>query len=258
MHNKKVIPFPDKDFSITFPEVASQHLDQDEEFCYLHTGESKRRIRFHDYGEIYNIPGLYEYLFYEKLECQSPSILGTLLDHEVSRQGKEMKDLCVLDVGAGNGIMGEVLSEAGVREIVGVDILPEAAEAAERDRPGLYDAYYSVDLLNPPEEVHQDLESREFNCLTMVAAMGFGDISPDVFAKAYNLIEDGGFVTFNLKENYLDEQDQSGFSELIQRMTDEQFDSHLKVKYVHRLSVTGDPLYYTGIIGQKRSHLPVQ
>lgn len=110
MRNKKVIPFPDKDFSVTFPEAASQHLDQDEEFCYLHTGESKRRIRFHDYGEIYNIPGLYEYLFYEKLECQSPSILGTLLDHEVSRQGKEMKDLCVLDMGAGNGIMGEVLS----------------------------------------------------------------------------------------------------------------------------------------------------
>lgn len=145
-----------------------------------------------------------------------------------------------------------------MREIVGVDILPEAAEAAERDRPGLYDAYYSVDLLNPPEEVHQDLESREFNCLTMVAAMGFGDISPDVFATAYNLIEDGGFVTFNLKENYLDERDQSGFSELIQRMTDEQFDPHLEVKYVHRLSVAGDPLYYTGIIGQKLADVPVQ
>ena len=30
------------------------------------------RLRFHDYGSIYERPGLYEYLFYDLLECRSP------------------------------------------------------------------------------------------------------------------------------------------------------------------------------------------
>ena len=50
-------------------------------------------------------------------------------------------DLRVLDLGAGNGIVAERLTEAGVGHIVGVDLLEEAAQAAERDRPDAYDDY---------------------------------------------------------------------------------------------------------------------
>jgi hypothetical protein len=28
------------------------------------------------------------------------------------------------------------------------------------------------------------------------------------------------------------------------------------VRYVHRLSITGEPLYYTGIVGRKRADIP--
>jgi hypothetical protein len=33
-----------------------------------------------------------------------------------------------------------------VESVVGVDIIPEAQEAADRDRPGVYEDYYVVDL----------------------------------------------------------------------------------------------------------------
>ena len=77
-----------------------------------------------------------------------------------------------------------VMADAGVEKLVGVDILPEAARAAERDRPGLYDNYYPADLLNPPPDVEDKLLEGEFNCLTMIAAMGFSDIPPTVFSAA--------------------------------------------------------------------------
>ena len=66
---------------IIFPEVDEDDIPQDKEFCIVEIGESRKLIRFHDYGEIYNIQGLYEEIFYEKLECQSPALLGGLLIH---------------------------------------------------------------------------------------------------------------------------------------------------------------------------------
>ena len=39
-------------------------------------------------------------------------------------------ELRVIDLGAGNGMMGEVLKREGVARLVGADIIPEAREAA--------------------------------------------------------------------------------------------------------------------------------
>jgi len=248
---------PGLDLKVTFPEVEGSTPSQDQEFCIVEIDGARRKVRFHDYDEIYNIPGLYEKIFYDKLDCQSPTLMGRLLDHEVSRQGIEMEELTVLDVGAGNGIMGEVLNDAGVDAVVGVDILSEAAEAARRDRPGVYDAYYPVDLLHLSEPVEQALEKRHFNCMTLIAALGFGDIPPSVFATAYNLVDDGGFIAFNIKEEFLDEATSSGFSSLIRRMEENGWmDMALQVRYVHRLNMLGEPLHYTGIIGRKRHDIP--
>ncbi|MEE8434970.1 MAG: methyltransferase domain-containing protein [bacterium] len=217
---------------------------------------TERRIRFHDYHEIYNIPGLYEHIFYEKLECQSPALMAKLIEHEVKRGGEELESLNVLDVGAGNGIMGEMLSDVGVNHMVGVDILPEAARAAERDRPGLYEEYYPADLLNPPKEVETELSGRNFNCLTMIAALGFGDIPPEVFATAFNYVEDGGYIAFNLMDEFLEGKDPSGFAEMIEYITDSgTLEESMRVHYIHRLSISGDPIYYQGIIGRKGSDI---
>ena len=49
-------------------------ISQDEEWLEVRTRGHLKRIRFHDYGELYKIPGLYEKLFYERLKCCSPSV----------------------------------------------------------------------------------------------------------------------------------------------------------------------------------------
>ena len=51
-----------------------------------------------------------------------------------------MDSLAVLDVGAGNGMVGEQLKCSGVKRSL-VDIIQEAKQAALRDRPGIYKEY---------------------------------------------------------------------------------------------------------------------
>ena len=67
-------------------------------------------------------------------------------------------------------------------------------------------------------EQREELSSWRFNCMVSVAALGFGDIPVRVFAEAYNLVEDGGWVAFNIKETFLDNRDTTGFSLFIRNL----------------------------------------
>ena len=159
---------------------------------------------------------------------------------------------------AGNGMVGEQLADIGVESVVGVDILPEAAEATLRDRPGVYSDYRVVDLTDVPPVDDAFFSHAGFNCMTSVAALGFGDIPPEAFARAYNYIEDKGLVAFTIKENFVSETDPTGFNLLIRRMLDEGIlDQPLaEHRYRHRLAVSGDPLYYLAYVAEKTADVP--
>jgi len=240
---------------IALPET-SRVLAQDEEWCVARIDGEWRELRFHDYGRIYEVEGLYERVFYDVLKCTSPGMVRGLLEEELRDAGAAPEELRVLDLGAGNGIMGEELADLGVQVTVGVDILPEAAEAAERDRPGVYCDYHVLDMAGLASRERAALQDYEFNCLTCVAALGFGDIPPDAFAQAFQLVELDGWVAFNIKEDFLDGVDGTGFSRLIERTTEE---GALEVlserRYRHRIAVNGDPLQYVAIVGAKRGEI---
>lgn len=216
-----------------------------------------RKVRFHDYGEIYELPGLYELLFYDHLKCTSPETVARLLREELERAGVEPRSLNVLDVGAGNGMVGEQLAEAGADTIVGVDIIPQAAEAAERDRPGIYDDYLVLDLTALDDGVRRDLESRELNALTCVAALGFGDIPPAAFAAAYDLLVPGGWLAFSIKEDFLEERGGNGFARLIRELVDRgMVEIRTQQRYRHRLLASGEPVHYIALVAAKREPEP--
>jgi predicted TPR repeat methyltransferase len=246
---------PATGYEITFPETGA--LGQDEEWCVLHENGTTRKIRFHDYGEIYELPGLYEQLFYGHLECSSPETVARLLGRELTRSGIDAGTLNVLDVGAGNGMVGEQLAQAGAETIVGVDIIPQAAAAAERDRPGLYDDYLVLDLTALDDEIRRDLESRELNALTCVAALGFGDIPPAAFAAAYDVVVADAWLAFSIKEDFLEERGGSGFAQLIRELVDRgMLEIRAQRRYRHRLSSSGDPVHYVALVAHKRGPDP--
>src|SRR3954468_13360343 len=111
------------DLEVEFP--GDESLEQDHEWCRVTAGGKTRDIRFHDYDEIYSIPGLYEFLFYERLKCCSPEVVRGLLEAELEGAGVDPGTLRVLDLGAGNGMVGEELADLGVGHITGIDVIPE-------------------------------------------------------------------------------------------------------------------------------------
>ena len=244
-------------FEIRFPR-PEETIDQDEEWCEVGLNGARRRIRFHDYAEVYSIPGLYEQIFYDELQCSSPETVCGLLSEELAKADVDSSDLRVFDVGAGNGMVGEELERLGAGTLVGVDIIEEAAEAAQRDRAGLYDDYLVLDLTDIPADTRGQLEAERFNCLTSVAALGFGDIPPRAFAEAYNLIDDGGWIAFTIKEDFLGDEDKTGFSQLIEMMLEEgTLEARGKRRYRHRLSMAREPLHYVAMVARKKRGVPL-
>ena len=243
---------------VRFPAVEPHQLDQDESHFNLVEESGKEvTIRFHDYGAIYERPGLYEQLFYDRLKCQSPEKVVEILRYAMASSTDTFSELRVLEFGAGNGMVGEELARHGVARIVGLDILEEAKMATDRDRPGIYDDYYVLELGKPGAKPRPELAEWRFNCLVTVAALGFGDIPPAAFREAFNYVEDGGWVAFNIKETFLDNRDTSGFSMFIRNLIlNEYLDLYHLERYQHRLSIDGRPLFYFGLAGRKGADIP--
>ena len=244
----------DLPFKVSVPEEKCSQ--QGEEIFIVNYKGEERHIRAHDYHEIYTIPNLYEYLFYDNYKCCSPEVVCSLLDDTVTQHGAAPSDLTVLDVGAGNGMVGEKLNEIGVNSVLGIDIIEEAAQAVERDRPGIYEDYYIEDLTQLPPSIHQEIEQYNPNCMTIVAALGFDDIPPLAFANAFNMISSPGWIAFNIKDEFCSDQDCTGFANLIDQMADSNIlDIRVKERYRHRLCQDGAPLHYFAIVGQKKEDL---
>ncbi len=247
-----------EEFALHLPENAGNGLDQDEEWIEIETGSERRRIRLHDYAEIYNVPGLYEQLFAKRLDCRSPSVVVGLLGKQLDEAGVDAAKLAVLDFGAGNGMVGEELSDLGAGEIVGVDLLEEARDAAERDRPMVYEDYYALDMTELSKGQRATLSDHEFNALVCVAALGFGDVPTLAFAEAFNLVDSPGWIAFNLRDRFFEDEDPTGFGNIIKRMFSEGvLEERARVRYRHRNAVNGDPLHYLAVVAKKNRDLPM-
>lgn len=245
-----------RNFKVKIPETDKKVRQGEEPFIIEYNGVEKR-ILAHDYDEIYKVPGLYEYLFYDKYKCDSPNVVCSQLVKEVENTPMKVSDLKVLDVGAGNGMVGEELKSVGADSVFGIDIIEEAAEAIERDRPGIYENYLIEDLTSLPDEAREKIEEWSPNCMTIVAALGFDDIPPEAFAEAYNMISNPGWVAFNIKDEFCSKSDRTGFSNLIDDMTDSSvFSVKSKKRYRHRFCQDGTPLNYFAVIGQKQEDIP--
>ena len=98
---------------------ANNGVDQDEEWCEVVIEGQRKKIRFHDYSDVFAIPGLYEELFYDNLECCSPSYIANLLESVIREYGDSPEAFRVIDVGAGNGMVGDEMMENGCRVYCG-------------------------------------------------------------------------------------------------------------------------------------------
>ncbi len=223
-------------------------LDQHEEYVLLHHNGHATTLRIHDYQTLYSYPGLYEHIVVHLLKETSHDMIAALLIQELDRTGFLRSDLRVLDFAAGVGLIGEGLHKHGVTSIIGVDILKEAKEAAERDRPGVYTRYFVDDFCQPLHT--QELERFKLNCLVCVSALAY-HIPIPAFISAYNMIAEGGWIALNFKAHH-----QNGVIGLLHQIIENGiFEILTQQEYHHRTTVDGKPLTYIGLIGQKRANI---
>lgn len=257
VQDDKIVPVGKQDlYDIRFPQKDAG-MDQDEAWCEVKLDGRWQKIRFHDYHEIYEHPGLYETLFYRTLKCCSPARVIGLLYDVLAENHQPLDTLKALDVGAGNGMVGEKLQSYGIQDIHGLDLIPEAKSATLRDRQWIYNGYHVADLTNLPEATEERIRKSKRNLLTTVAALGFGDIPDLAFLKALDLIETPAWLAFNLKEEFLERDHDDGFSGLIQKL---QRENVIRIeatrRYCHRVSYRGEPLYYIAVIASKLNDVP--
>jgi predicted TPR repeat methyltransferase len=242
------------DYKVMLPGDSSE-LDQDEEYFTLVTDRETRRLRLHDYAKVYEVPGLYEEVVYDRLRCDSPRQVCSLLEKEMKGAGGMDSSLRILDFGAGNGMVGECLADRlDCDVLIGLDIIPEAQIAANRDRPDIYDDYYVMDLSKPKEEDLRTLDRWNFNALLTVAALGFGDIPFQGFINAFNLIDIGGWIAFNINDRYMSGADDTGYGDVLNQMMGGSLDVLQVRRHCHRMAMNGEPIHYHAVIGQKRNN----
>jgi hypothetical protein len=185
-------------------------------------------------------------------------VVTELLGAQLRASGITPSELSALDFGAGNGMVAELLKGLGIGEIVGIDLLEEARDAAHRDRPGLYDAYHALDLTALEPDQRRELMAHDFDLITCVAALGFGDIPPLAFAEAFNLVGSPGWIAFNIRDRFFEVEDSTGFGGFILRMLREGIlEERARERYTHRVSVAGEPLEYFAVIAEKRDDVPL-
>lgn len=240
-------------FQVRLPQEASNPAIH-EEYFFLTQGGKERKLRLHDYDEIYQVPGLYEYLAFEIMNYQSPSVLSNLLIEQVTQAQQTLMDLRVLDFGAGSGLMGRLLADLGVKTLMGADIEPEAAQAAAREYPGVYSHYYTEDFTDLSPSAKHALESSEINCLVCCSALSH--IPQTALSTAFNLIQPNGWLAFNVELETWQQQGADSFRGKNPWLDDSNiFNVQQQHPYLHRYYMDGRPLEYMAVIGRKQADI---
>lgn len=234
------------DYTVTLENGPD--ADQTEEaFTVSYRDGASERLRIHDYGRIYAIAGLYEEVVQRQLRCASPAKIAEVLLRIAKREGREPRMLRVLDLGAGNGVVGEKLRERGVEVLVGTDSAADARRAANRDRPGLYSSYVVGDSSGVPQ-LGTIVRELGINCIVCAGALGFEHIEAGSFAELWDLLPPGAMFALTVHEDLV-EPGSSDIGDELALMGSEEDATELVVweRFRHRVSVAGEPIHYVAV-----------
>ena len=75
--------------------------------------------------------------------------------------------------------------------------------------------------------------------------------------KAFNMIETPGWIAMNIKEDFIKSSSRKGFAGLMNKMYEEEIlQTEVYKRYCHRLTISGEKLFYVALIGKKLRDIP--
>jgi hypothetical protein len=208
-------------------------------------GPAEELVHLHDYTRLYAVPGLYEHVVQDLLECRSPQVAAGGLARALELLRLDAARISLLDLGAGTGLAGELASGLGFARVVGLDLLPAAREAALRDRPGVYLDYVIGDLAAPEPELLARLRHHQPGALLGAGALGGTHMPPAALETALTLLPRDAPVVFTIDEHWTHSDEPGGFRTPLARL---ERSGALRVlertRFRHRLRMTGEPIHY--------------
>jgi predicted TPR repeat methyltransferase len=206
-------------------------------------------VHLHDYPQIYAVPGLYEHVVQERLQCRSPQVAAEGFLHATTRLAMDPSSMTVLDIGSGTGLVGELVRGGGVARVIGVDSLADARVACLRDRPGVYADYLTGDLASPSATLPAQLRQHAPDGLISAGAFGGTHAPPAALINALSVLPAGAPVAITIDERWMDRSDPDGFGATVERLV-ERGDLVLleQKRFQHRITTTGEPIFYDLLI----------
>lgn len=134
----------------------------------------------------------------QKLAYRTPQLLGDVLAEHIGRA----RNLSILDLGCGTGLMGEVLRDIGGR-LVGVDISPKMVEKTLAK--GLYEEAYADDLL----AFMQRSPAASYDLIVAADVFVYLGELREIFRESLRLLRPGGWYAFTVEA--ADEENAAGF-----------------------------------------------
>jgi SAM-dependent methyltransferase len=207
-------------------------------------------VHLHEYARVYAVPGLYEHVVQDLLQCASPQVVAAGFMRAAASLGREPGSMTVLDVGTGTGLVGELVRRGGVARVVGVDSLSAARTACLRDRPGVY-AEYVVGDFELGDGLREVLRPHELGGLVSAGAFGGAHATPRALENALAVLPRGAPVAFTIDERWMDESVPDGFGAAVARLeADGALTVTERTRFRHRVTTTGEPIFYELVVGR--------
>jgi SAM-dependent methyltransferase len=215
-------------------------------------GSGEEIVHIHDYARLYGVSGLYEYIVQELLECRSPQVAAEALSRALKRLAHDAPRVRLLDLGAGTGLVGELVREFGVATVVGLDALSAAREACLRDRPGVYGDYLVGDLADPPPELLAQIRDHRPNAFVAAGALGGTHVPAKALDNALALLPAGAPVVFTLDERWMRTDGPGGFRTPVNRLlASGELQLLERSSFRHRLTTGGEAVHYELLVAAK-------
>lgn len=202
-------------------------------------------VHLHEYERLYRVPGLYEHIVQDLLECRSPQVASDAFARALALLDTQPASVVLLDLGAGTGLVGELATRLGVPAVIGVDVLAAARAACLRDRPGMYRSYLVGDLAAPGQDLLARLRRHNPTALISAGAFGGTHAPPAALINALSLLPSDAPVVFTIDERWTHTSGPGGF----QTALEELFASgRLRLlersRFRHRLTTAGKAIFY--------------
>lgn len=148
----------------------------------------------------------------EKLEYQGPFI-GTRIFVGYLEQLFN-KECNILDLGAGTGMCGKILNNAGYTNMTAVDISDQMLEEAKKKN--IYKSVVQKDLNRDSLEEFDGL----FDAVICIGVFYYGQVESGAIDKAWKVLKPGGIICFSIRNDLYD-QEGSGYKDRCESLVKE-------------------------------------